>query len=261
MNRNREGRRPRFSFVIPVWREEENAPRLVRSIRGLDTRNECEIVVVDGDDRASTLAAVDDDRVVSLTAPRGRASQMNAGAAAARGEVLVFIHADTTLPATALDDIADAVASGARAGAFGLRFDSERAVYRAMSWYVTVRTRLSHLPYGDQAIFVAREEFERLGGYAPIPVMEDVDLVRRIRRAGIRLVVLPTRVRTSCRRMEAEGVARRVLLNGWLHLLFDLGVPPRTLARWYTDDHRAGGERSQGRPQRGEVLARPPKQT
>jgi rSAM/selenodomain-associated transferase 2 len=253
--------RPRLSFVIPVWHEEENAPRLVHAIRALDSRDECEIVLVDGDEHASTLAAVEDDGVVSLTAPRGRAQQMNAGAAAARGEVLVFVHADTTLPPTAIDDIVGAVASGARAGAFGLCFDSDRAVYRAMSWYVTARTRMSRLPYGDQAIFIIREDFDRLGGYAPIPVMEDVDLVRRIRRAGIRLEVLPARVRTSCRRMEAEGVARRALLNGWIHLLFDLGVPPRTLARWYTDDHRETEHASATGTRVGEVLARHRKQT
>ena len=249
--------RPRFSFVIPVWHEEKRTPALIRAIRALDGGDECEVIVVDGDPAGSTLSEIDDARALRLTAPKGRAHQMNAGAARARGEVLVFLHADTTPPPTMLSDMRDVLGSGASGGAFRLRFDSPRRVYRFMSWWVNATARISRLPWGDQAIFVTRDAFRRIGGYAPIPVMEDVDLVRRMRRSGERLTIAPTAVRTSSRRMETEGILRCVARNWWITVLFDVGVSPRVLARWYTDDHRLPAPAPQAGEEAGVELARP----
>jgi len=232
--------RPRYSFVIPVWHEEEMAPAVVARVRALDADGRCEVIVVDGDPEGSTLRVLEDPEAIRVTAPRGRGPQMNAGAERAHGDVLVFLHADTRVPLTMLSDIDEVLAGGASCGAFRLRFDSGRRIYRFMAAWVSYMTRIARLPYGDQAIFVTRELFERIGGYRPVPVMEDVDLVRRIRRNGVRLRMARSAVVTSIRRMEGEGIVHCVTRNTCIRILFTLGVSPHVLARWYTDDHRLG---------------------
>jgi rSAM/selenodomain-associated transferase 2 len=228
----------RYTCIVPVWHEATTAPALIRQIRALDGGGDCEVIVVDGDPEGPTLRCIDDAGSVKLTAPRGRALQMNAGAAIASGEILVFLHADTRLPDSFFCDMDHVIETGAVAGAFRLRFDSPRAIYRIMSWFVTARSRLTREPYGDQAVFMRREYFHRLGGYAPIPIMEDVELVRRIRRSGGRLAMARSSVITSSRRMEARGAMRQVLRNAVITLLYNIGVSPRVLSRWYTDCHR-----------------------
>jgi hypothetical protein len=112
-----------------------------------------------------------------------------------------------------------------------------------MSRFVTLRSKLNHLPYGDQAIFVRRRVFERLGGYREIPIMEDVELVRRARSSGVRMKILDSTVQTSCRRMEAEGVAKRALQNWMISALYALGVKPEKLVRFYSEDYRRNRDR------------------
>jgi len=230
---------PDLSIVVPVLYEEETIAGLIDHIRGIDTDKRCEVIVVDGDPRGGTIGRIDDERVVTMISPRWRSRQMNAGAAAARGAVLIFLHADTRLPHSSLTDI-DRVLQDDRyvGGAFRLEFDSDRFVYRLMSGFVTVRSRWNRLPYGDQALFFRRDFFARLGGYSEIPVMEDVDIVRRVRRGGGRLKILDSTVRTSCRRMEAEGIARRVLQNWMMTILYNLGASPEKLVKYYTEDYR-----------------------
>jgi len=225
---------PLISIVIPVLNESASIQALVRHLRALPGGNGAEVIVVDGDPAGSTLAALDDGPVVQLTAPRGRGLQMNAGAAVARGEVLLFLHADCRLPDTALDDIRTLLSRpGVAAGAFRLSFDNPGMVYRAMSWVVSVKTRLGRSPYGDQGIFLRKAYFDEIGGFAPVRIMEDVELTRRIRRRGDRLVLSESTIVTSARRMESEGLARRVAKNGWMLTLFSLGVPPAKLERFY----------------------------
>lgn len=224
--------------MVPVLYEEDTIAGLLESLASIEGRERCEVIVVDGDPAGGTLGRIGAGDVVKVGSPAGRARQMNAGAAVAAGNVLVFLHADTELPVRALSRIESALAGGAAAGAFRLRFDSDRFIYRVMSAFVTLRSRWNRLPYGDQAIFVRRRFFEELGGYREFPIMEDVDLVRRIRGSGGRLVIVDASVRTSCRRMEAEGVARRVLLNWLMTFLYRIGVPPRRLARFYGEEYR-----------------------
>jgi rSAM/selenodomain-associated transferase 2 len=231
--------KPEFSIVVPVLYEQDTVAGLLEQLRGIDGDDSCEVIVVDGDPEGGTIRQIDDERVVTMTSLPWRSRQMNAGAAAARGDVLIFLHADTLLPRNALSGIDRALQDDRYAGgAFRLKFASNRTIYRLMSGFVTVRSRWNRLPYGDQSIFVRREIFERIGGYREIPIMEDVEFVRRIRRTGGRLKILDSHVRTSCRRMEAEGIAKRVLQNWMITVLYNLGVAPEKLVKFYTEKYR-----------------------
>ena len=159
---------------------------------------------------------------------------MNHGASLARGEILLFLHADTLLPQQALTRIAVALADARlAAGAFDLGFDTSRRIFRLTEKYVALRTRLTRIPFGDQAIFVRRAYFQTIGGYAEIPLMEDVELMRRIKRRGDRICIIPLKVLTSPRRYEQEGLLYCTLRNWALQLCYRAGVSPEKLARWY----------------------------
>lgn len=231
--------KPDFSIVIPVLYEQRTIAGFLEDLGRVRDYSRCELIVVDGEPDGGTIREISGDGVVTMISPPGRARQMNAGAAVARGDVLLFLHADTRLPAGALAEVERALA-GADAGAFRLSFDSNRFIYRVMAGFVTIRAHWNRLPYGDQALFMRRRYFEQLGGYSDIPILEDVDIVRRIRRSGGRLEIIKSRVRTSCRRMEAEGIFRRVTLNWMMTVLYNLGVSPHKLARFYRDDYRRG---------------------
>jgi rSAM/selenodomain-associated transferase 2 len=193
-----------------------------------------EIVLVDGDSTDLTaLIAARWPQVRLVTSRRGRARQMNAGARAAHGDVLLFLHADTLLPDGALAAVEAAVmVSGVVAGRFDVRFDSPRRVFRMIAWFMNQRSRWSGISTGDQGIFVCREHFEALGGYPDLPLMEDVELCRRLKRRG-RLAALRLSVTTSARKWEREGAVRTILLMWSLRFLYMAGVSPDRLHRWY----------------------------
>jgi rSAM/selenodomain-associated transferase 2 len=189
---------------------------------------------VDGGSTDATAAIVArSSRVRPLASPRGRARQMNAGARAARGDVLLFLHADTLLPDGALAAVEAAVGDpGIVAGRFDVRIDNPRILFRMISWFMNQRSRWSGISTGDQAIFVRREVFEALGGYPDTPLMEDVALCRRLKRVG-RLAALRLCVTTSARKWEREGAVRTILLMWALRFLYMAGVPAAQLHRWY----------------------------
>ena len=225
---------PRISVIVPVLREASVIGPFLRRLRRLPAEGPVECLVVDGAPGADTLAVLGESDAIRLRAPRGRGVQMNAGAARASGETLLFLHADTALPANAFSAIAEALADPRVAGgAFDLSIDSPRPVFRVMERTASLRSRLTRIPYGDQAIFLRRSVFAVLGGYRPIPIMEDVDLMARLRRAGFRIRILPDRVRTSPRRWLREGIVRGTLRNWTIATLFGLGVPPERLVRYY----------------------------
>jgi rSAM/selenodomain-associated transferase 2 len=220
-----------LSVVIPALDEETALPRALGAAR---QQGVVELLVVDGGSRDDTLGVARQlaDRV--LVAPRGRAAQMNAGAAVARGDVVLFLHADTLLPPGYPERVAGALATGAIGGRFDLRLDAPGLVYRGLERLISLRSRLTGVATGDQAIFVRRDVFERLGGYPPVPLMEDIALCRRLKRAG-RLVPLRDRVVTSARRWQQHGVARTVLLMWALRAGYYAGLSPDRLARLYAD--------------------------
>jgi rSAM/selenodomain-associated transferase 2 len=181
------------------------------------------VIVVDGGsiDGTPELAAGLCDRL--LSAPRGRALQMNAGARAAQGDVLVFLHADTRLPA-AFD-----IPRTSRWGRFDVRIEGRHPLLKIIAWAMNLRSRLSGIATGDQAMFVRRELFP---GFPEIALMEDIALSRLLKRRG-RPTCLRQKVVTSGRRWESRGVLRTVLLMWSLRLLYFLGASPARLARWY----------------------------
>jgi rSAM/selenodomain-associated transferase 2 len=227
-------RLPSVSIIIPVLEEAGNISEIIRHVRALDGGDIAEIIVVDGDPEGGTINAIRDEGVRTTVAETGRARQMNRGAGLATGDVLLFLHADTLLPANALALVRSIMNDiGLVGGAFDLGFDTRRRIFRITETYVFLRTRLTNIPFGDQAIFVRRDLFEKIGGYHDIPIMEDVELMKRIRRRGDRIRIIPEKVRTSPRRYEQEGIVRATIRNWMLQLQYALGVPPERLARWY----------------------------
>jgi rSAM/selenodomain-associated transferase 2 len=221
-----------LSIVIPALDEAANLARVLPTLVAREPA--AEVLVVDGGSADDSRAAV--ARVPSvrwLSGPRGRARQMNAGARAARGDILLFLHADTVLPEGAGAAILAALAdAGTVGGRFDVRLDSRHPLLALVGWLMNRRSRLTGICTGDQGIFVRRTVFEALGGYPDIPLMEDVELSRRLKRRG-RLVALPLRVVTSARKWEREGVVRTIVLMWGLRLLYALGVSPARLHRCY----------------------------
>ena len=233
MERDRieRGTMPPLSIVMPVLDE---AAAIVQTLAALAPLRErgVEVIVVDGGSRDGTPALASPLADAVVASPRGRARQMNAGAARARGAVLLFLHADTQLPEGADAEVAAAIGAGAHWGRFDVRIAGRPWMLRVVSRAMNLRSRLTGIATGDQAIFVRRDLFERIGGYADQPLMEDVELCRRLRRAG-RPACLRQRVTTSGRRWETRGVWRTIVLMWSLRWRYWRGESPQSLARAY----------------------------
>ena len=223
---------PALSIIVPVFNEAQGLAAALTALTPLRQRD-VEVIVVDGgsEDASAELARPYADQV--LAAPRGRAAQMNAGAVAARSEVLLFLHADTQLPSGADRLVLDSLAhSSRRWGRFDVVIAGTNPALRAVAAAINFRSRLSGIATGDQAIFVHRDAFQRVGGFPDIPLMEDVALSRALKRLS-RPVCLRAKVTTSGRRWEKHGVLRTILLMWRLRLAFFLGAEPAALARRY----------------------------
>jgi rSAM/selenodomain-associated transferase 2 len=224
-----------LSVIVPMLNEERAIARTLDAIAAGASGAQVivEVIVVDG---GSTDRSCEEARprcATLLVAPRGLARQMNAGAAAAQGDALVFVHADTLMPRSFAGDIAAALADPAVIGGrFDLQLDDNAPLLRLIGWLVSARSRLSRTGTGDQAIFVRRGIFERLGGYRDIALCEDLDLARRLKRAG-RVACLRSRVTTSARRWRERGVVNTTIRMWFIRAAFLLGVPPARLAHLY----------------------------
>ena len=217
----------KLSVIIPTLEEASVIEDCLRSLAPLRARGH-EVIVADGgsEDATRELAQPLCERV--LVAERGRAAQMNAGARAASGEALVFLHADTRLPERADEAIFGALRQS-QWGRFDVEIRGERAMLRWVAWSMNLRSRLSGIATGDQAIFVRRAAF---AGFPPIALMEDIAFSRAMKRAGTP-ACLRLRASTSGRRWESRGVLRTILLMWWLRALYFLGAHPDRLARLY----------------------------
>lgn len=223
-----------FSFIIPVLDEASRINELIDRLYRQFPDESFETLVVDGDASGSTIQAIKYPEVVKLCSEAGRGVQMNAGARKAQGEILIFLHADTELPPNALEHIRDIMTEKTYvAGAFELSFNSERWAFKLIAKAASWRYRLTRLPYGDQAIFMPQEYFFRIGGFAEIPIMEDLDLMRRIKKRGDKIYISKEQVKTSARRWEKEGIVYCVLRTWILASLYCLGMSPDKLANYY----------------------------
>jgi rSAM/selenodomain-associated transferase 2 len=222
----------KLSIIMPVLDEGEGiAPTLdaLGDMRALGA----EVIVVDGGSRDATIqrARLRTDRV--LSAPRGRALQMNAGAAKATGDVLLFLHADTRLPRHAdLVVLTGLERSGRAWGRFNVKIEGRSPLLLLVGWLMNLRSRLTGIATGDQAIFVRRDTFQAIGGFAEIPLMEDVALCKRLKGVS-RPLCLSERVVTSGRRWEKNGVLNTIVLMWRLRLAYFFGANPNELARQY----------------------------
>jgi uncharacterized protein len=221
---------PEISIIIPTLNE---GPAIGRTLGAIGRSSTLEIIVADGGstDGTCTQAHLFGARVVH--APQGRGRQMNRGAAQARGKLLLFLHADTLLPPGFADHIRSALACpGVAAGAFRLKIEPGLKGLSLIERLANFRSRMGQLPYGDQGLFLSANLFRETGGFPEIPMMEDIEFIRKLRRKG-KIVLAPAAVITSARRWEKVGVWRNTLFNQLLLGSYFLGVNPETLARWY----------------------------
>lgn len=223
-----------FSIIVPVLNEADQINTTIEHLCNENTEGNCEIIVVDGDRQGSTINAIHNKSVKAITSQKGRGAQMNAGATIAKGEILIFLHADTKLPEHALRKISNVLKNKKYVGgAFDLGIDSDRLLLKYIAVRASLRSRLNRIPYGDQAIFIRKDYFYRIGRFKEIPLMEDVDLMRRIKKDKEKIFILPDKVMTSPRRWERDGVLYTTFRNHALVALFYLGVSPVKLAKYY----------------------------
>ena len=225
-----------ISVIIPTLNEERSLPR---TLACLSASALTEIIIVDGGSTDGTVSLAQEfcactTNACMITSPRGRARQMNEGATASQGEILLFLHADTQLPAQAGRIIESALAKHtAVGGRFNVRFDNPSICGRVISSFMNRRSRLTGIATGDQALFVRRHIFELLGGFSEIPLMEDIEFSRRLQQAG-RTVALRDTVTTSFRRWDTQGPLRTILLMWTLRFLYWAGVSPHRLKDFYS---------------------------
>ena len=225
-----------LGIVAPVLDEAATLALWLDALQPLRRRGAA-LVIVDGGSRDATADIARDRADVVLQARRGRAAQMNAGAAACRADVLLFLHADTRLPEDADALVLDAVARGGAWGRFDVRIDGRQAMLRIVERAMNLRSRLTGIATGDQALFVRRDLFEAVGGFPAIPLMEDVALSRTLKRHG-RPACLRARVVTSARRWHRHGIWRTIFLMWRLRAAYCLGADPARLADRYGYDRR-----------------------
>jgi rSAM/selenodomain-associated transferase 2 len=223
----------KLSIIVPMLDEADGIARALGALRR--GAPDAEIIVVDGGSGDSSVAIAGPLCDLIVAQSRGRARQMNAGAKLAHSDALVFVHADTLVPASFGADIAAALSDpDVVGGRFDVELDSSALPYRIIGAMISLRSRLSRTGTGDQAIFVRREVFERIGGFPELELCEDLEFSRRLKRAG-RVACLRSRVITSARRWNRDGLVRTVLRMWVIRAMYLVGVSPARLKRMYAD--------------------------
>ena len=227
----------RISIIIPTLNEASTISKTLSHLKGVD---DLEVIVVDGGSNDATAELAESQGATVIQSRPGKAVQMNAGAAAATGDILAFLHADTLLPEGFSHQIISALnQKGVVAGAFRLSINSTAAGIRIIERVANLRSRFLRLPYGDQALFMKKSLFEKMGRFAEVPIMEDFILVRRLKRKG-KIVILPTAVATSPRRWLHYGIVKTWFINQAIIIAYYLGIPPEQLKRWYRREESKG---------------------
>jgi rSAM/selenodomain-associated transferase 2 len=221
-----------LSIVIPVLNEAEHIDCFVKTLQGL-RRQGAEVIIVDGGSTDNTLSAFPRHYVDEvLVSEPGRAYQMNTGAAKATGNWLLFLHADTSLPDNMPDLMLAWDLSGAKWGFFFIDLDNKRFIFKVVEWFINRRSYYTAIGTGDQCQFVQRDTFNEIGGFAKIPLMEDVELSKRLKRISKPLIVLK-KAKTSSRKWQREGVVRTIILMWRIRFEWFLGASPEDLVAKY----------------------------
>jgi len=222
----------RVSAIVPALNEAMTIERTLKSLQAIRSEGG-EIIVVDGgsEDETSKLAAAWADKVIRSS--KGRARQMNAGAAVASGDLLFFVHADTLFSQTLTNDLIDRVSVKQSWGFFPVILSGQHWLFRVIERMMNWRSRLTSVATGDQAIFVSRALWQELGGYADIPLMEDIEFSKRLRKRAAPQV-MPRPITTSSRRWEEYGIAKTIVLMWRLRWKYYRGIDPRELKREYS---------------------------
>ncbi len=224
-----------ISIIIPVFNESRHINATIDHLYHLDWNGDLEVIVVDGNPTGNTVNTITRPNVQKIIGLKSRGSQMNQGAAAAGGDILLFLHADTRLSHDSLSQIvATTKQPDIVGGAFDLGINSDKKAFRVIELIASTRSRLTKIPYGDQAIFFKKHFFNHIGGYRNIPIMEDVELMQRVKKDGKKIKFISSKVQTASRRWEKEGIVYCTLRNWSLRTLYLLGVPPEKLKKFYS---------------------------
>jgi len=219
-----------IAVIVPVLNEQAALPALIDRLKMLSVD---EVVVVDGGSMDGTCDLLDVSGLRWITAPAGRAVQMNTGSAICLSDIYLFIHSDTEIDSSCFDAIKAAMQHPETVGGrFEVRLSGGHPALRMIAWFINLHSRLSGISTGDQCLFVRRSVFMRMGGFPELPLMEDIEFSKRLKRQG-RIACLRERVTTSSRRWEQHGILKTVLLMWCLRLLYWLGVPAARLATMY----------------------------
>lgn len=219
-----------ISVIVPVLNEAQNIKSI---LTGLLDNPDIEIIVIDGGSQDRTREVVRELRVKLAISERGRARQMNLGASLAKGDILLFLHADTKLPRHFEKSVIQTLSKPkVIAGAFSLKIDGQLRGIKLIESMVNWRSRFLQLPYGDQAIFITKENFQQVGGFPDLPIMEDFELILRLKKMG-KIAIAPSYVITSARRWEKLGIWQTTFINQRIIMAYLLGIPVDKIATWY----------------------------
>lgn len=220
-----------IAIIVPVLNEADNLTALIEQLSHL-RQSVAEIVIVDGGSTDNTQQILRNTNMETVSASKGRAMQMNAGALHSNADILVFLHADTELPANAIKTIETAITKGADWGRFDVCISGTHPIFRVIALLMNWRSRLTGIATGDQAIFIRRIVFNVVGGFPEQPLMEDIEISKRLRKIS-RPVCLPEKVMTSDRRWQKNGVLKTIFLMWRLRFAYWRGVPVSALAEYY----------------------------
>lgn len=229
----------KISVIIPVYSEADIIADAIQSLEEINEGELAEIIVVDGHPGGTTIKHLTNPSVISLTSPKGRAVQMNMGARNATGEILLFLHADTILPPNGPRKIIEIMETGKYVGgAFNMGTVSKNLFLKHIYYTSYLRSRVTRIPYGDQAIFIRKDYFRKIGGYPDVPLLEDIKIMMKIKHNKDKIRIFKEKVITSSRRYEEEGMIYGWLRNHRIRILHHFGVSPERLAGLYPDTRR-----------------------
>jgi len=223
-----------ISIVIPVYHEIKIIRKVIDNVKMRFSGAIYEIIVVDGDKQGSTINSINDPSVICLISKKGRSNQMNLGAAKAKYNILFFIHADSLLPKKSFQLITKTLAQpDIKAGAFDLSISTQNIFLKFIEKMASIRSRITKIPYGDQGLFIQKKIFNEIGGFSNIPIMEDIDIMLKLKKRKYKILILNKPIITSDRRWETQGVLYCSFRNIILSSLFYLGTDPNKLVNYY----------------------------